>query len=219
MKPARMVPLNVAVEKFTSKAKLEPPLVLSPEQQVRPDMTREEAGKVLSSMLPVFVKDIFRPALNRQKRFEYLCRRLERKKLVAYGIRTKPAVGEAPELIPANLFRNPEWDEERDAIGNAGHRFELIEVGRLPRKAANEPVEPAHKKKMGRPSKEAEIEEFVRDVLKDSSVSRNRKALRQRVREVALDQGKTVDDGYSDSTIKRLIVRVLAEKTSSKVQK
>ena len=49
MKPARMVPLNVAVEKFTSKAKLEPPLVLSPEQQVRPDMTREEAGKVLLS--------------------------------------------------------------------------------------------------------------------------------------------------------------------------
>jgi hypothetical protein len=219
MKPARMVPLHVAVEKFTSKAALEPPLVLSLEQQVRPDMTPEEAGKVLLSTLPVFAKDIFRPALNWQKRFEYLCRLLERRKLVAYGIRTKPTVGEAPELIPANLFRNPEWDEERDAIENAGHRFELIEVGRPPRDASYEPVEPVRTKKMGRPSKEAEIEEFVRDVLKDSSVSRNRKALCQRVREVAVTQGKSIDDGYSDSTIKRLIVRVLAEKNGSKVQK
>ena len=151
--------------------------------------------------------------------FDRLCYRIERGQLIADGIRTKPTVGEIREPIPAYLFRHPEWDEPHDAIENAGHRFELIEVGRPPRNAAYEPVEPVRTKKMGRPSKEAEIEEFVRDVLKDSSVSRNRKALCQRVREVAVTQGKTIDDGYSDSTIKRLIVRVLAEKNGSKVQK
>ena len=118
-----------------------------------------------------------------------------------------------PSLSLLTFFRNPEWDEERDAIGNAGHRFELIEVGRLPRKAANETgSNQLIKKKMGRPSKEAEIEEFVRDVLKDSRCPEIARPCVSAFGEVALDQGKTVDDGYSDSTIKRLIVRVLSRK-------
>ena len=50
-------------------------------------------------------------------------------------------------------------------------------------------------------------------------MSRNRKALCDRVRELARTLKKDVDLGYSDSTIKRLIVRVRRRIVSSKVQK
>jgi hypothetical protein len=60
--------------------------------------------------------------------------------------------------VPPFLFRNPKVDLERDAIENAHHRFELIEVGRLPRTGAAKSIGIRQQKKMGRPTKEAEIE-------------------------------------------------------------
>jgi hypothetical protein len=95
----------------------------------------------------------------------------------------------------------------------------LIEVGRLPRTVTAKSLDVRQQKKMGRPTKEVEIEGVVRKVLADPSAPRNRKALCDRIRELAGTLGKSVDAGYSDSTIKRLIVRVEAQMIGSKVQK
>ncbi len=132
-------------------------------------MTTEEAAKRLSLNLPALANEIFRPVRNRQKLFERLCHRVERGLLIAYGIRTKPTVGEIAELIPAYLFRHPEWDDGRDAIENAGSRFELVEVGRPLRGVKQTPPQ-ASPKTMGRPSKQKEIEEIVIEILSDRAL-------------------------------------------------
>jgi hypothetical protein len=163
--------------------------------------------------------ELFRPSANRWRLFTHLCQRLIAGDLVAYGVRTKPTLGSDLELVPPFLFRNPKVDLERDAIENAHHRFELIEVGRLPRTVTAKSLDVRQQKKMGRPTKEVEIEGVVRKVLADPSAPRNRKALCDRIRELAGTLGKSVDAGYSDSTIKRLIVRVEAQMIGSKVQK
>jgi HEAT repeat protein len=221
MKPPRMVPLHVAVDKFATKRaldSLEPPAEIANDELIREEMIRNDAVNRLPSLISKAAQEIFRPALNRQRLFEHLSMRIARGELVAYGIRTKPSLGLDLELVPSFLFRNSEWDVQHDAIENAGHRFELIEVGRLPRAAVEKPIEVRQQKKMGRPTKEVEIEEVVRKVLADTSAPRNRKALCDRVREAAVTLGKSVDSGYSDSTIKRLIVRVEAQILGSKVQ-
>ena len=219
MKPPRMIPLNVAVDKFATKRaldSLEPPVDIPNEKL---EMTRKEEIRRLSSLVSNLAKEIRRPSLNRRRLFEHLCERIRRGELVAYGIRTKPSLGADPELVPSFLLRNADWDIEHDAVESAGHRYELIEVGRLNRAATVKPIEVRPLKKMGRPTKEAEIEEVVREVLADPSAPRNRKAQCDRIRERAVTLGKSVDVGYSDSTIKRLIVRVEDEARRSKVQK
>ena len=220
MKPARMFPLHVAVEKFATKAdlkSLEPPLVLHPEHSAEPDMTTEEAAKRLSLNLPALANEIFRPVRNRQKLFERLCHRVERGLLISYGIRTKPTVGETPELIPAYLFRHPEWDDARDAIENAGYRFELVEVGR-PLRGVKQTPSQTPPKTMGRPSKQKEIEEIVIEILSDPSAPVNRKALCDRVRATARERGLEVSrGGYSDTTISRIIVRAEARSPKPKL--
>jgi len=220
MKPSRTVPLHVAVDKFATRSALEsldPPLALSPDQQLKPGMTPEEAMRRFTVNIPALTKELFRPATNRNRLFAYLCRRIERGQLVAYGIRTKPNVGEAPEPIPAYLFLHPEWDEDHDAIENAGYRYELIKVGRPSRKTqAAKIVVP--EKKMGRPSKEAEILQIVIKALADPSAPGNRLRMCDHVRELARRLGKDVSRGYSDSTIKRLIVRAESDQNRSKVR-
>jgi hypothetical protein len=222
MKPPRLTPLHMAIDKFATKqarASLERPAKIAPEDMMKRGTTREEAAKRLPSLLSLAAKEFLRPSFNRRQLFEHLCSRIVRGELVAYGVRTKPTVGSDQELVPSILFRYPEWDGPHDAIENAGQRFELIEIGRPLRVAAKEPIETRQSKKMGRPTKEAEIEEIVRVVLADPSTPRNRHAQCYSVRELAAKLGKNVDAGYSDSTIKRLIVRAEAQLSGSIVQK
>ena len=209
MKPSRMVPLHIAVEKFATKRALDS--LDRPagnfNEELPPGTTREEAMLRLPSAVSKLTELILTPSRNRRRLFDHLCERIRRGELAAYGIRTKPSLGADLEPVPSFLFRNSKWDVEHDAIENAGHRFELIEVGRLPRTPTAEGIETRQKKKMGRPTKETEIEEIVGRVLAEPSTVRNRKALCDRVRELARTLKKDVDLGYSDSTIKRLIVR------------
>ena len=96
MKPSRMVPLHVAVEKFATKRALDS--LDRPagnfNEELPPGMTREEAMLRLPSAMSKLRNVILSPARNRRKLFEHLCRAHKRGKLVAYGIRTKPAVAE-----------------------------------------------------------------------------------------------------------------------------
>ena len=191
-----MVPLHLAVEKIATKRgreALEPPTEIPELEGIRQGITREEALKRLPSLLPKVANEFLRPSVNRWRLFQQLCRRITAGELVAYGIRTKPTLGSDLELVPSFLFRNPKIDLEHDAIENAGHRFELIEVGRPPPTAKAKPLEVCQQKKMGRPTKEAEIEEVVRKVLADPSAPRNRKALCDRIRELAVSLGKSVE--------------------------
>lgn len=222
MKPPRLVPLHLAIEKFATKRALntlEMPAEIPELKGIQQGITREDALTRLPSLVIKTANEFVRPSVNRWRLFDHLCRRLITGELVAYGIKTKPALGSDLELVPPFLFRNPKVDLEHDAIENAGHRFELIEIGRLPRTATAKPIDIRQPKKMGRPTKETEIEEIVRKVLADPSAPRNRKALCDRVRELAGTLKRDIDSGYSDSTIKRVIVRVQAGISSSKVQK
>jgi hypothetical protein len=84
-----------------------------------------------------------------------LLRYLQRGKYRAFGVRTKPELGQAPQAIPVHLFKGkPRIDWRSDTLDNLGQRFEIIEVAREPLTR----TEPASKSKVKRGRQRVDIE-------------------------------------------------------------
>lgn len=218
MKPGDLIPLGEAIKRFASKRaweSLEPPAEFDSGGLPQDP---EAAVKFLPLALSALMAELSRPYQNQLRLFENICEQVTRGRLVAWGFRTKPTIGLQPEPIPAALFRNPKWDSKNDAIEAAGQRFELIQIGRADRRATRKPFDRrSNRKRMGRPSKDAEIGEIVACLLDTPDSPRHRRRMCDQVREIAKESGRDVKRGYSDSVIQRVIVRLEAERAKSKV--
>lgn len=167
MVKTRLVPLDEAIFKFTKEYIAPKPLINS-EEELKKINEIEGAGWKFATAAMIAISAIGKPFIEQRRRFEILSKKIRNGRLMAYGLRTKPTTGTAPEQIPSYLFDNAVYLPLEKGIEKAGHRYELVQVSKAhSRKPKNQFADAvASPRGVGRPSKDEEIDAAIKSLIK-----------------------------------------------------
>jgi hypothetical protein len=169
----KTLPLSEAIFRFASKRERQA-LSHDFDAKNRSLLAQNPSAEQLPRIIPELIGALIKPGAEAFALCKGLSNKVIRGELLAFGVRTKPYVATAPELIPAFIFENAKFDLRNNAIENAGNRFELVKIRRRSRGArtvdavenditAGPDLLPSPKK-VGRPSNKDKLIEIVRDL-------------------------------------------------------